>query len=167
MSWLINNSTGCKKWIPKNNYNLHIKVIKTIKNHIKNYTNKQIKLTNYKNCLYNVNKSFKIINTTDQEHENLKNSKNELLQKLKNIYDSKHKIKINIIRGSGNLNQRSTDNNNYMDYTVITVYSYPYNPYLYSNTNPQSSCTLDRLEDNTGDPEEEQAEEYLEYQDCS
>ena len=128
MPWLINNSTGCKKWIPKNNHNLHMKAIKKIKNHINNYTNQQIKLTNYKNCLYNVNKSFKINNTTEQEHENLKNSKNELLQKLKKHYNFNYKIKINIKRESVNLNKRSTGinaldyNTNYNTNTTINIY---------------------------------------------
>ena len=115
MPWLINNNTSCKKWIPKNNHNLHMKAIKKIKNYIKNYTNQQIKLTKYKNCLYNVNKNFRINNTTDQEHENLKNSKNELLQKLKKHYGSNYKIQIIIRRGSVNLNKRSIDNGIYSD----------------------------------------------------
>ena len=124
MPWLINNSNSCKKYIPKNNHNLHMQAIKKIKNHIKNYTNQQIKLTNYKNCLYNVNKSFKINNTTDQEHEDLKNSKNELLQKLTKHYNSNYKIKINIKRGSVNLNKRSNDVSplNYdSDYDTIII----------------------------------------------
>jgi hypothetical protein len=121
MPLLINNNNGCKKWIPKNNHNLHMKGIKKTKNYIKNLINKQVKLTNYKNCYYYSTKFYKINNTTDLEHQKIKNSKNDLLNKLKKIYGNNFNIFITISRNSNTRSFQYT--------TTISKEVYPSYPY--------------------------------------
>ena len=133
MPWLINNNTSCKKFIPSNNHNLHIKAIKKIKNHIKTITSQQIKLTNYKNCFYYVIMRFEINNTTDQEHENLKNSKSQLLKILKKHYGFNFNNKVAIVI------DKIKKSNNYKRNLPVDPFSGLSTP---SNTNSTSTVTV-------------------------
>ena len=81
-----------------------MKAIQKIKNNIQNLTSKEIKLTNYKNCLYHIKLKFKIEELTDQEYENVKN---ELIKILKKFYGSNHSIQIKFERLSVNLSKKN------------------------------------------------------------
>jgi len=100
MSWLINNSTGCKYW----RYNHDQKLIKKIHNHHKQHTIKKLKLKNSEICNNHYIIHFDMSHFTDEEFNNSKNNKNDLKKIIKKHFGNNHNIEL--YYKTSNLNSR-------------------------------------------------------------